>query len=74
LRIPVNKYSVRQGPGLAFIQTVDVMKEIIKDQDAPLFKLELWAFNALVEIGGTYVTPKRLFRFRKDAKEVVEWV
>jgi len=74
LIIAVNKYSVGQGPDLATIQTIDVLKEVIKDKDALLFMLEVRAFDPLFEIGGKYAIPEGLLCFRKNAKKVVEWV
>lgn len=54
LSIAVNKYSVGQGPDLARIQALDVLKEMIKDKDTPLFKLEVCGFDPPFEIGSTY--------------------
>jgi len=72
--IPANKYSVRQGPGLIPVQTIDIREKIVEDKYALLFELELGCSNAFSKIGSPYVTPKGLFRFRIDAKDVLEWV
>jgi hypothetical protein len=74
LKIPAIRYSARQGPDLAPIQTVDFLEEMIKDKDAVLFKLKLWVLYTVFEIGGTYDVPKGLSRFLRNAKEVVQWV
>jgi hypothetical protein len=74
LLISASKYGVGQAPDLVPIQTIDFSKEKIKDKDALPLKLELCPLYPFSEIGGTYVTPKGLFRFRRKAKEVIEWV
>ena len=61
-------------PDLVLIQTICVLKKILKDKDAPLFKLEFWGFDPFFEIGGTYVTSEGLLCFRKDAKKIFEWI
>ena len=74
LIIAVNKYSVGQGPDLTSIQTTDVLKKMVKDKDAPLFKLEVRAFDPISELGATYVTSESLLCLGRNAKKIGEWI